>query len=681
MSTQAFPQSEPNVGVLSDVTENSVGQLNNINNIPEILKATQNFVVWRRETVNGKITKIPYDAKTGYHAASSRRSTWTTFENAVRIVAANPATAELDAAKGYNGIGIVLHGVQQDGNFLTGMDFDSVIHDGIIDPYVAGILEIAGNPYCEFSPSGKGIRAFGFAECLPEKKGRKFTALNDAAEIYIANEGGRYLTLTGKRFSGSGIPVIHDIELVHLLVSQMKNPKFRKLWVGDTSDKNNDQSAADASLLYELAVLTDGNAELMEDYFSQSALGQRDKWTDREDYRVRSIENALKFWKTNRQKSDGNSTGDAGIATGIEITCAASIAPKILEWLWTNRIPKNTLSMFSGEPDKGKSLVTLDLVARLTTGRDFPDGPNDLGPIDVLMLIAEDTKDTTVVPRLIAAGADLSRVFFVESVAIENEKSKAKRQLYFDTDLNALKKELLARPRIGLVIIDPVSNYLNVNMNREQEVRKVLTPLRDLGEEISVTMLCIMHFNKNAGANAMSRTGGAVALTGLPRASWCFMDDPDDKSRYLMLKIKANLAKKMGGISYTIVEDFIDIGGKQASVPKLVWGEQTSRDADDILQTQSNPEERGVGAAKKWLEEYLADGEWHKSAECYEAAEAAGISVWTIKNAKRKLKIETKQRLDTGGDGKAWFIRLPKLGGTPGESATEQTPPVDGLPF
>ena len=145
MSTQAFPQqdTEPNVGMLSDVTENSVGQLNNI---PDILKATQNFVAWRRETVKGKITKVPYNAATGYKAATDNPANWTTFDNAVRIVAANPATAELDAAKGYNGIGIVLHGIQQDGNFLTGMDFDSVVRHGIIDPYVASILEIAGNP-------------------------------------------------------------------------------------------------------------------------------------------------------------------------------------------------------------------------------------------------------------------------------------------------------------------------------------------------------------------------------------------------------------------------------------------------------------------------------------------------------------------------------------------------------
>src|SRR5215468_10509823 len=137
----------------------------------------------------------------------------------------------------------------------------------------------------------------------------------------------------------------------------------------------------------------------------------------------------------------------------LELVRASSIPAKKQEWLWENRILRNTLTGFVGEPDKGKGVVSIDLVARLTTGRNMPDGTtNPFGePIEVLMLIAEDDLRTTVVPRLLAAGADLGKVYFAKSVSMPHEKDTAKRQFYFDTDLDLIKQRLFENPEIKLV--------------------------------------------------------------------------------------------------------------------------------------------------------------------------------------------------------------------------------------
>jgi putative DNA primase/helicase len=218
--------------------------------IPAPLQATQNFVAWRKEVRDGKPTKVPYDIRTGYRAESDNPSTWVDFQTALNY--------DLQA-NGKDGIGVMLHGIARDGKPGYGLDFDNVIHDGVLDPFVQSILEIAGNPYHERTPSDLGVRAFVFAESLPEtSKKRKFSRQTEpkiAAEIYCANEGGRYLTVTGQHIAGNDMPVVADIELVHALMSRITDENFKKLWIGDTSVKSGDASAADAACYINLRVL------------------------------------------------------------------------------------------------------------------------------------------------------------------------------------------------------------------------------------------------------------------------------------------------------------------------------------------------------------------------------------------------------------------------------------------
>lgn len=82
-------------------------------------------------------------------------------------------------------------------------------------------------------------------------------------------------------------------------------------------------------------------------------------------------------------------------------------------WLWQGRIPLRAITILDGDPGLGKSLMTLDLIARVTTGRPMPDGtPGAFGTesANALLLTAEDDLTTTIRPRLRAAGANLAQV-------------------------------------------------------------------------------------------------------------------------------------------------------------------------------------------------------------------------------------------------------------------------------
>ena len=89
--------------------------------------------------------------------------------------------------------------------------------------------------------------------------------------------------------------------------------------------------------------------------------------------------------------------------------CVADVPQEPIHWLWYPYFPLGKISLIDGDPNVGKSLLTLDLAARVTTGAPMPDGsPGVHG--SVLLISAEDDIADTVRPRFVAAGGDLTRL-------------------------------------------------------------------------------------------------------------------------------------------------------------------------------------------------------------------------------------------------------------------------------
>jgi hypothetical protein len=259
-----------------------------LTDIPIALRQRPNWVCWKSLVRDGKETKVPFNAKTGGMAKADDPATWTTFDRAVEA-------ADVLTGGDYAGIGFELGGTN-----IVGLDFDSAItNKGIIDPYALAILKLLGNPYTELSPSGSGLHAFVECDALPKGK-REITKGHIGIGIYYGGEGGRYFTVTGDRVLGDGIPVIVDMSLPYLLITQTRDAKFKSFWLGDTSSVGGDDSSADYALMRRLAVLTHNNPAQMEKFFGFSVLGQRDKWRDREDYRQRTIKAAIDTERTGK---------------------------------------------------------------------------------------------------------------------------------------------------------------------------------------------------------------------------------------------------------------------------------------------------------------------------------------------------------------------------------------------
>jgi RecA-family ATPase len=227
------------------------------------------------------------------------------------------------------------------------------------------------------------------------------------------------------------------------------------------------------------------------------------------------------------------------------LTRFSDIPPEEIQWLWQGRIARGKLTLIAGDPGFGKSLLTIDLAARVSTGADWPDFPIPAPLGDTVMLSVEDGRADTIRPRLDAAGADCTRVLHLEGATIGDDGKSRPRTLSFKRDMEALEDALKSLPECRLVIVDPISAYLDdTDSHKNADVRGLLAPLAELAERLKIAVVLIQHLNKGGtGANALYRPMGSLAFVAAARAAYIVTKDKNNADRRMMLPAKNNLAK------------------------------------------------------------------------------------------------------------------------------------------
>lgn len=347
--------------------------------IPSYLKFLPNWVTWRNEKRNGEKTKIPYNPETGHEAKSNDENTWTDFDSAL---------ADIDD---YDGLGFQLRGTN-----LVGFDFDGVRRNGQIDQYVIHILDLLPpQMYVEITPSGTGLRAFVvYDNPLPPGK-RKFDAKMKGVkkygiEIYSGREGGRYLTITGDHLRGESIPSVDDLSVPYFLISKFSDDRFKRMWLGDPSDYENDDSRLDLALLGYLIRAFDGNTDEALRFFNLSVPGHREKWVNRDDYQERTLLKAA----TRLAKSDGMDSDERQPLEfkkpAAELTTKSAyeyiLGPLPDSNQFEGWFPLGSPSLIGGSSGSGKTTFMLDLCVTQAAGNTFYGHPVFCRPYLVLML-------------------------------------------------------------------------------------------------------------------------------------------------------------------------------------------------------------------------------------------------------------------------------------------------------
>jgi putative DNA primase/helicase len=336
----------------------------------------------------------------------------------------------------------------------------------------------------------------------------------------------------------------------------------------------------------------------------------------------------------------------------VRLTCAVNLSPREVEWLWSGRVPLGMITMFAGDPKLGKSYVTLAMAAAVSRGLPLPVGDRPNCPGSTILMSAEDDLGRTIVPRLIAAGADLAKVYILESVILANG-SETLPSLRADVDAI-----MAAAARLGdcrLIVIDPVSAYLTgVDDNRNAVLRGVLTPLKVLAERLGAAVVLVSHLTKAGSANSKHRVLGSIAYVGACRANYLFVADPRDPTgrRVLMLDTGGNVAPPAPTLDYVIEEC--------GSGPRVVWSDEPVpiTIGEALRPRQEITEGKVVDAQEcnQWPGGLLKEGP-KPSIEVFKAAIDAGYTRDQVKDAKHCLGVVAQKHGFQEGARWTWQLR------------------------
>jgi hypothetical protein len=330
-------------------------------------------------------------------------------------------------------------------------------------------------------------------------------------------------------------------------------------------------------------------------------------------------------------------------------TLMSDVAPEMLVWLWAGRIPLGKLTILDGDPDLGKSTLTLDLAARVTRNWKMPD---DTPGVDggVILLTAEDAAGDTIRPRLDAAGADPARVMILDRIPDGN----ATRLPILPNDISYLR-DAIRSMRAKLVVVDPIMAFLagEVNSHRDQDVRRALAPLAKLAEEEGCAIVVVRHLNKGDAVNPLHRGGGSIGIIGAARSGLLVTADPDNPDRRVLASTKCNLAKRPPSLAF-------DLSLASNGSIRVGWIGPSEHTADALLSAPRGEEERGkVEEAVDWLRQFLTGGRQLK-ADVRTAAIRLGITDITLRRARERLGIKIER--EGFGPGLKFYWALPDDG-------------------
>ena len=320
-----------------------------------------------------------------------------------------------------------------------------------------------------------------------------------------------------------------------------------------------------------------------------------------------------------------------------ELVTLANVTPRPIEWLWPERIAQGKVSIIAGDPGLGKSILTLDIAAKVSCGGKWPVHQDSAAVGDAVLMSAEDDLEDTIRPRLDAVNADVSRIHALTMIReIDPVTGKLRRRPFsLAADIERLEEAIQSLPKCRLVIIDPISAYLGgTDSHNNADVRALLTPLADLAQRCGAAVVAVTHLNKSSG-NAIYRAMGSIAFVAAARAVYVVAKDPDDSSRRIMMPSKNNLGEDQAGFAYKVACSGL-------GAPYIDWESDPVYEDIDILMARSDGgSEKGSARedAKHFLEDLLIDGPV-RAKQVLNDARNAGVAERTLRRAKDSLGIE-----------------------------------------
>ena len=378
--------------------------------------------------------------------------------------------------------------------------------------------------------------------------------------------------------------------------------------------------------------------------------------------------------------------GDAGQTNGqrkLSVRRASEIRMQATQWLWEEDgqfwLPLGEMTLLGGREGVGKSTMAYDIAAKLTQGT-LP-GAYKGEPRSVIVCATEDSWSKTIVPRLMAAGADLTRVLQVNAVTPDGLPMNVK----LPSDIPGLE-ELVGSENAVLIILDPLMSAVDgkLDPHKDQSVRQALEPMTALAHKANAAIVGLIHQKKGAADDLRQKLTGSGAFVAVSRSVlYCGMWKPpnseEDAPRvHLFGQIKCNLGP-LADLSYRYsIRGVANLGTD--SVTKAIIGSSRiafdgieNGNIEDLLieaekDAQRKKRDLPIVGATVWLLNFMRNRSIPKQ-EVLEAAKRAEYAKSTVERAFKELG--GKSSPIPGTSNKAYW-RLPQQAGTP-TTDTEET--------
>lgn len=324
----------------------------------------------------------------------------------------------------------------------------------------------------------------------------------------------------------------------------------------------------------------------------------------------------------------------------LRATRASAVKARRQRWLWAGRIVLGGLTLLAGREGLGKSTIACDVCAQVTTGT--LDGEYKGEPRTVIYLHSEDARDTTIVPRLLAAGADLDRVIFVDAVHTD-EQGEIESQVVLPTDVAGMA-DLALDNAAALVVLDAATSVIDSRLDgdKDRQMRQGLESIaRGIGERAGCAVLGVVHFGKRESGDTGKLILGSIAWSQVARSVLAVARD-NESGDLVVSATKSNLAPgDAPSLSARLVNRAVPTDDGPTHVGRVEWLGETSQNARDLLAgPEQVPEDRTERAtAEAWLEDYLTEQDKAPSFDAKKAARAAGIAERTLERARRSLGV------------------------------------------
>ncbi len=611
-----------------------------LDSIPEDLREHDQWVLWKIEVRDGKATKVPYSAH-GARASATDPATWTTFTH---------ASACCDDT---HGLGFVFSAEDP----FTGFDFDKCLtkkglHRNVKD--MAAWLD----SYTEVSPSRTGIKVIVRATKPPQHT-RCATSATNWPGKFECYDRDRFFTITGMRFDhlptepmprqeqledvlGAMFPIakpekvesapppatvnLDDAEVLELAFRS--RPELERLYGGEIV--NGTASEADIALVGGLAYWTGPDPVQLDRIFRGSGL-MRPKWDDRRgdgtygSLTIRSALGARTEYFGNGSTALSESAPSKGEQTrapsGLEVVrYSVDVGMRSIKYLERPTWQESAFELLGGVKGSGKGTYLAGLASRISlTGQ------------NVVIVSTEDSAEVDVRPRLVAAGADLERVFGIQ------------RHLQLPGDVGALRDLAASLGGVKLLVIDPVANHIgNTNSNNDAEVRHAIAPLNKLADELDCLIVGVRHPGKDRSRGALASILGSTAWVDTPRAVVMIaVDDEDPLVRHIQV-VAGNRTLNGAGRMFRI--DAVDVEGLDEPITLAVDLGESEKSVDVLLDSRGPDREESKSAqAKELILDYLeAQPGQTEESDALDAliADRAGLAVGTIRNLRTQLRDE-----------------------------------------